>query len=286
MKKSLSIPMILIALLMMLTISACGFSIGKQVETEAPAQAPNVIIITATPKAQEPVLTEPPAPIPTEPPAPLPTEPPVLPTEPPLTVVTEPPAASDEPLDFFVEEFDQGLDNWSYFIYKSTPAKEEKADVYAEDSELNFKLTGYDIYYYLIYDPFTYGDVRLDVEVENIGLDNNRVSLVCRYDDELGWYEFNVSSGGLWEIWYYDKIVYKGYQLIANGASLNVNTGRDSNVYSAVCQDKYLTLYINGTLVKTVEHKDLDRGLVGLGISSFDGYPVIMKVPWFEISQP
>lgn len=276
MKRKQIVPLMLVALLLLLTVTACGSSRGKKNTSDGNGQQPNVIIITATPQA----------PVVTEPPAPLPTEAPVVATELPLVEITEPPVAGDEPLDYFVEEFDQGLGNWSYFMVGSTAEKEKQADVFTDGGLLNIKLTGYNIYYYLLYDPFTYGDVRLDVEVQNGGVSTNSVSLVCRYDDDLGWYEFNVSSNGQWEILYYDNVLYKGYKLIADGASLKVNTGRDTNIYTAVCQGRNLSLYINDNFVKTVEHKDLSRGLVGLGINSFDAYPVIMKVPWFEISQP
>ncbi len=81
-------------------------------------------------------------------------------TEPPAVALTEEPSNNNEPLDYFVEEFDNGVDNYSYFVKHGD---EDKADVYAEDGELKFTLNDYDIYYYVLYDPYTYGDVRLDV---------------------------------------------------------------------------------------------------------------------------
>lgn len=258
MKKSVFKPILLLALFILIVGTACSLTGGSAEETEEPA----VIIVTATPevKTSNPVVTEPPA-----------------------VSLTEEPSNNNEPLDYFVEEFDNGVDNYSYFVKHGD---EDKADVYAEDGELKFTLNDYDIYYYVLYDPYTYGNVRLDVEVENLGVNTNSVSLVCRYSDDLGWYEFNVSSGGIYEIYYFDRIIVKGYSLIASGGSTNVNMGRDTNVYTAICEGDTLSLYINGSLAKSIEHKDLDRGQVGIGINSYDGYPVIMNVPWMEISEP
>lgn len=127
-------------------------------------------------------------------------------------------------------------------------------------------------------------DVRIEAEVVNQASNNNEVSLLCRYSDDLGRYEFNISSGGLWQILWYDNVITKDYLLIANGGSTNIRMGRDTNTYTAVCMGRNLSLYINGAFVKTVEDKNLDRGLVGIGISSYEAYPVIMNVPWMEIS--
>ena len=267
MKRSVFIPLIFIALFVLVVGSACALTGGKETQTQEPV----VIVITATPEA-------PVAPLVTEPPAML-TEEPVVITEAPV-VVTEAPV-TEGPLDYFVEEFDNGLSNYSYFLMSGD---EEKADVYTEDGRLKFNLQDDYIYYYLLYDPFNYGDVRIDAEVVNQASNNNEVSLICRYSDDLGWYEFNISSGGLWRILWYDNVIAKDYLLIANGGSTDIRTGRDTNTYSAVCKGRNLSLYINGIFVKTVEDKNLDRGLVGIGISSYDAYPVIMYVPWMEFS--
>ena len=268
MKRKPYIPIILVLVLCLLVLTACG-GLGRSKKDDGnKTQEPVVVVVTAT----LPAVVE--------------TEAPVVATEEPLVVVTEPPVVSDEPLDYFTETFTEGLGNWSYFIMNSTSELERKADVYGDDRGLRVKLDGYNIWYYLLYDPFTYGDVRVDTEVQNGGVPSNSVSLVCRYDDDLGWYEFNISSDGTYNILYYDAVIYKGYKLLADGASKNINLGRDSNTYTIICEGRELSLYTNNVHVKTVEHKDLTRGLVGIGLNSYESCPVIMTIPWFEISQP
>lgn len=265
MKTSIFRPVIFLALFVLVVGTSCGFSTGK----DATTQEPVVIVVTATPEAQSGVTVA--------------TLPPAVASETAVVVAPSQDQVQSGPADYFVEEFDNGLSNYSYFVKHG---EEDEAEVYTEDGELKFELNGYEIYYYLVYDPFTYGDVRLDVEVENHGNNDNAVALVCRYSEDLGWYEFNVSSGGLWEIWYFDRVVAKGYVRLANGGSTQVKMGRDTNTYTAICQGTNLTLYINGVQTYSMEHKDLERGQVGVGINSFGSYPVLMNIPWMEISAP
>jgi hypothetical protein len=264
MKNKAFIPLIFLVVIVFLVSAACNLTGGKETET----QEPIVIVVTATPETsvKEPIVTD----------APLET---VAPTEAPTEEVTEENGAKD----FFVEEFDNGLSNYFYFIKSG---EEKDVEAFSEDGKLQVTINDYYVYYYLVYDPFTYGDVRLDVEIENYGNNNNEISLICRYDPDYGWYEYNISSGGEWRLFYYDAIVAKDYVRLYNGGSTHVNMGRDTNTYTMICQGNELSLYINGYLARTVEHKDLDRGRIGIAINSYDSYPVIMKVPWLEISQP
>jgi len=272
MKRSVIMPLVFLVLFVFLVGSACALTGGKETATVEP----QVIIITATPPivVEEPVINASPEIVATEPS--------VVATEP-LLEVTEPPAESGEPFDYFVEEFDNNLEYYTDFL---TSGDASDVNIYTENGKLYISLEDYNVYYYLLYEPYTYGNVRVDAEVVNQASNNNEVSLICRYSDDLGWYEFNITSGGLWRILYYDNVIAKQYQLIANGGSTDIRMGRDTNTYTAICEDRNLSLYINGNFVKTVEDKNLDRGLVGLGISSFDAYPVMMNVPWMEISVP
>jgi hypothetical protein len=66
---------------------------------------------------------------------------------------------------------------------------------------------------------------------------------------------------------------------------VHVKTGRDSNVYTAVCRGNQLALYINGYLEK--EHVDtiynLKEGQVGVSVSSFDVLPILVEIEYFDI---
>ncbi|MBA4375252.1 MAG: hypothetical protein C0401_03645 [Anaerolinea sp.] len=259
MKKNVFYPLILISAFILIVGSACGFSLGGDTTK---TEEPKVIVVTATPETFVNAPTEAPIVVPTEAPA-----------EP---SVTEPPA-------FFVEEFDTDMDNYSYWLQRGD---EKKMDLRNENGKLKFDLNGDYIWPYVTYDPFTYTDVRIDIEAENMGSNNNSVTMVCRYSEDLGWYEFNIENDGEWFIAYYDNVIAKGYLTLYDGGSTAIKMGRDTNIYTAICQGNELTLYINGVKTRTVEHKDLKEGQVGIGVSSYENYPVKVYINWMEISEP
>lgn len=187
------------------------------------------------------------------------------------------------PEAYFTDEFESGLDNYSYFLMNGD---ESEMDIYTENGKLVFELNGENIWPYITYDPYSYGDVRIDFEAENLGSNQNNVSLICRYDPDRGWYEFNVGNDGLYSILYYDAVGLKDYTNIFNGGSYAINMGRASNTYTAICQGDALSLYINGQLARTVHHSDLKEGLIGFSVSSFSSYPVRVDLDWLQISEP
>ncbi len=142
-------------------------------------------------------------------------------------------------------------------------------------------------YVYVLYDEFYYSDVIIEVYAENLGKNTNNVSLVCNYSDRFGWYEFNISNGGLYDILIYSELD-GGYFTLTSGGSKNVRTGRDANYYTAVCQGNQLALYVNGVLEKEfVDRKyNLREGQVGFGVSSFNVLPILVEVDYFAIDQP
>jgi hypothetical protein len=220
---------------------------------------------------------------------PVPTQmvPPTLPPQQP-TAVPQPtiPAATatEETPAFFTEDFvTSSLPNWSYFLMSGD---EKNMSITTGDHILSFDLEGENVWVYLMYDPFTYTDVRVDASAENRGKNNNNVSMICRYSDE-GWYEFNIANNGLYWILAYD-VVNKSYYTIYNGGSTAIKMGKDTNDYTIFCVGNTLSLYINGTEVKTIDDKkyNFKEGQVGIGVSSFDVWPIIIDWDYVTISQP
>jgi hypothetical protein len=189
-----------------------------------------------------------------------------------------------EPAAYFIEEFEGSLDNWSYFVMNGD---ESKMDLFTENGRLIFDLRGTYQYLYVLYEAYTYEDVRIDVFAENRGKNTNSVSLICNYTDREGWYEFNISNGGLYNIFIFDGVDNE-YKILESGGSTNINMGRAENMYTAICQGNRLALYINGILEKEyVDNKyNLRNGQVGLSVSSFEYEGVLVEVDFFAISQP
>ena len=291
MKKSGLIPLFFLAVFVLVFISACGL------KKEAEPQEPNVIIITATPAAEvETVVTEPPV---------IPTEPVVVvtdaPVEPTATLPADTPTETATTIEdttqdvkFFRDEFDDGLDNYSHFmfnwknefrIHKNNKELEKAAGVELDNGRVKFNMKAYDLGYYFVYESQTYEDVKVSMEVENLGYNASSAALFCRYDEDMGWYQLTVDFQGLWALWYYDAMIEKGFNYLTNGGAAQFDYGKGKNTFTLVCDENQISVYVNDVLSQTFEDENLTSGKVGFGARTDNTYTV-MNVPWFEISEP
>jgi len=226
-----------------------------------------------------------------------PTQPPPVvstPLPPPTEVIQQPPTEVSQPSNtaeqFYTENFDSQNDNWSYFTIKGDTSTDESGlTLKTAGGYLTFDITSRYLYTYVTYDPFTYQDVRVDARVENRGVNNNNISLFCRYSDE-GWYEFNIANNGLYNIYAatYNASHQVVYNKITDGGSNKIKQGKDINEYAIICKGRKLTLFINGFETKSVDENKfvLRDGKVGISVSSFNVTPVKVDVDWIKISQP
>lgn len=214
----------------------------------------------------------------------LPTLPP-LPTASPTDIPVEPPPVEGDSGDapaYFFEEFEGQLENWWYFLMSGSDAN---LGIYNESGNLVFDIPDENTWAYLMYDPWVYEDVYIQTTAENRGVNTNSISLICRYNEQ-GWYEFNVTNGGLWSILAYD--VTDGYENLFNGGSTAIQSGRSFNEYIAVCQGNDLSLFINGEFIHKVTDTrySFREGRVGVSVSSFDAIPVRVEFNNLIVDQP
>jgi len=262
-------PVFLFVSLLLVVGLACNF--GAPAPTQAPPQQPTQVVNpTSPPEPTDVIPTEAPA---TEPPAP---------TEPP-----EPQAQK-----FFTEEFDAPLtSDWDILTVTDSPdADPDKVKVDANNGKLVWDFDSEWVYYYMFNNAFDYEDVRVDVRADNRGKNNNNISLICRYDPDTGWYEFNISNNGLYDI-YYAEVTSSGkiaYNSIVNGGSNSIKQGKAVNEYAIVCKGTELTLYINGDEVNSINERNfgLRSGQVGMSVSSFNVLPILIEMDWFKVSEP
>jgi len=262
-------PLIFFVGLLLVVGMACSFgsSAPSQPQQEPPAPQQN------EPPTAAPAPTEEPAPAPTDAPAPV-----------------EPSAPQAE--QFFTEEFDSPVSgNWDTLTVTGTDnADPDKVTVEAENGNLVWDFESEYVYYYMFYNAFTYEDVRIDLRADNRGRNNNSISLVCRYDPEVGWYEFNIANNGLYSI-IYAEVTSDGsirYNKITDGGSNAIKQGKDVNEYGISCKGDQLTLYINGKEVKSLTEKNyrLREGQVGMSVSAFDILPILIEMDWVKVSEP
>ena len=228
---------------------------------------------------------------------PIPTTTPIPPPTATPTITPIPPTPTPEFEQYYTEEFEKDLKYWPAFIVDGSGyggaiiAKEptDKVILSAEDGFFKFDIEKTWQFVYSAYEPFDYQDVRLDTRVDNLGTNDNNISLICRYEKDSGWYEFNIANSGLLSI-LYAKVRpedgYVSYTLIAEGGSNKIKQGNAVNEYSIICKGDTLTLYINDNLTKETTDKRLTSGKVGISVSSFPLLPVKVNVDWIKISQP
>lgn len=191
----------------------------------------------------------------------------------------EPVASEDEP--YYTEEFSEPPQSWSYFLFSGDEAD---FDLYTQADRLVFDISGENVWPYYTYDSYTYTDVRLDARAENLGNNNNAVSMMCRVNDR-GWYEFNVANNGLYNIFRYEANTDNFHELYSGGVA-NLREGKDTNDFTIICEGDRLTLGVNGEEIRTVEDSMFDEGLVGISVSSFSGVPVLVEFDYVTISTP
>jgi hypothetical protein len=260
-------PLFFFASLLLLVGLACGGGTTPPTQVPPPTQQVQVIPTEAPPEptAVPPTEVEPPAP-------------------------TEPLAPQSQ--QFFEEQFDTPLSNdWDVLTVTDSPdADPDKVTVEAENGMLVWNFDSEWVYYYMFYNAFDYEDVRVDIHADNRGRNNNNISLICRYDPDVGWYEFNIANNGLYDI-YFAEVTNSGnisYNRIANGGSNAIKQGKEVNEYSIICKGDELTLLINGDEVNSLTEKNygLRSGQIGMSVSSFNVLPILIEMDWIKVSEP
>jgi len=187
----------------------------------------------------------------------------------------------------FSEEFDEVPESWSPLVINGD-ASSWTPNI--KNDSLFFDLASKNLGAYLLYDPVVYQDVKVTVVTENRGDFDSATSIICRYSEE-GWYEFNITSKGLYRILY--KSLDAGGKLvkehaIANGGSAKIRPGKDINEYVVSCQGRTLSLSANGFEAASYTDNQyvLRKGLVGVGVTSLDRTPAVVYIDRVEIIQP
>lgn len=278
------------SIIFLLIVTACGTSKEQEAATMVvQTSAARETGTAAVEQAVSDALTKAaPTPTHTQTPTLTPTATPTLSPTPEFT-------ATPEVQPFFTEEFENDLNNWSSFIVDGSGyggpvlSSRQTGDVVAiKGNALRFNNDKKWQYVYSVYEPFEYEDVRLDARLENKGSNNNNISLICRYTEGVGWYEFNIANSGIYDI-LFAKVNPNGaisYGLIFSGGSNKVKQGLAVNEYTAICQENSLFLYINGSLEREEKVPDfsLESGKIGISVSSFLSLPVMVDVDWIKIS--
>lgn len=183
---------------------------------------------------------------------------------------------------YYYTEFDGDLGSWVYYL---TRGEEQNFTANTSNSRMRVEIDDTYTYVYFMYNEYEYTDTWIDTTAENLGRNNNNVSLICRESD-LGWYEFNIANNGEYWIYWYDDVTEDGYVELWHGGSTLIKMGKDINEYTAYCVGDTLSLWINGVEVKTLTNKNLKSGRAGLSVSSFNVTPIIVEFDYFAVGVP
>ncbi len=239
-----------------LVLAACSVGCGPQKVdvTPAPSHAPATAVPTGTP-------------------SPVPASPTATQTLRPAPTV-------------FTEEFVAKPSYWSFLQIDNG---QSFAGPSLRDGFLVFDLTAANQWAYAIYGGHTYANAMVEAQVQDrTGGGDGATGLICRYDEQQGWYEFNIYSDQTYQL-LFGQWLAQGvarYTPMYQSTSEQIQIG--SNQISLTCQGNALTPFINGVQLRTWQDLKfgLKTGKVGLAASSFEDAPFTAAFDWVKVSLP
>ena len=213
-------------------------------------------------------------------PTPLPASSTPSPVPPPTLTPTPPPR-------YFTEEFETLPAYWST-LYASGGSGD--AQVLDHDGQLRFELYAPNTWAYTVFGAYSYEAVHLETRVESLASAVHYAGLLCNYDENAGWFEFNLSADGSYNLlfgqWLAEGIAR--YTPILDDSSPYILTEGGVNEMGLDCYEGIVQLYFNGKLFRKLDVSRFERtgGKIGLAAASFDDLPVIVAFDWLRVTEP
>src|SRR5215207_5719153 len=224
-------------------------------------------------------------------PAPLPSLTATVPPTPiPFTPTPEPTATlalSPTPFPrFFTDEFDSSLAGWVIL----QAGNESVPNTNTENSNFILQMDSPFSWLYAIYAAQDYANVRIDAQFTNQAGSPASTGLICRYSEEDGWFEYNVSTDGSYNLLYgsWLAVGIADYLPITDGASNLIQPSGAPQLIGLACSDTALALYVNDTIVRNVDvtNYGFTEGKVGITASSYENTPVVVALERVIVSEP
>ena len=186
----------------------------------------------------------------------------------------------------FTNEFDSDLTGWVIL----QAGNDSVPNIKNENSHLILQMDSPYIWLYALYGTQDYSNIRIAAQFENRALTPASAGLMCRYSDEGGWLEYNVSTDGTYNV-LYGKWLSPGiadYLPIMDGTSNEILPSGSTQKIGLTCSDAVLWLYINDKLIRKVDvtRYELNEGKIGLTTSSFENTPIVTAFDWVTVSEP
>jgi len=186
----------------------------------------------------------------------------------------------------FTDEFNASLAGWVILQAGS----EAVPSVKNENSNLILQMDAPYTWTYAVYGAQEYEDIRIDAQFINQAGSPASIGLICRYSEEDGWFEFNISTDGTYNL-LYGKWLATGvadYLPITSAGSGAIQPSGVPQEIGLVCSGTTLSFFINQTLIRNmdVSRYELTAGKVGITVSSFENAPVVAAFDWVKVSEP
>ncbi len=187
---------------------------------------------------------------------------------------------------FFTNEFDSSLTGWVIL----QAGNDSVPDISNENSRLILQMASPYTWVYALYGAQDYNNVRVDTKFVNNALSPASIGLICHYSETDGWFEYNVTTDGTYNV-LYGKWLSNGiadYLPVLEGSSNAIQQSGVEQQIGLICTDTTLTLLIGEKIIRNadVSRYTLVGGKIGVTASSFENTPVIASFDWVKVSQP
>ena len=212
------------------------------------------------------------------------------PTPIPATASPEPsptPAPSPTPFPrFFTDEFNSSLAGWVIL----QAGNDAVPNIAAADSRLTLQMDLPHTWTYALYGAQDYTDVQVDTAFEFRAGADSSAGLICRYSEEKGWIEFNITSDGNYNVLYgtWLDTGIASYLPVVDGQSEYIRLDNSPQQIGLTCTGSTLFLYINGKLFRNVDVSRFEavEGKVGIAAASFENVPAVTSFDQVAVSEP
>jgi len=185
---------------------------------------------------------------------------------------------------FFREEFDGVFPSWSLL-----QSNGDSPQATVENGALTFALASPYSWSYVILGAEEYTDAHITARFDSRSASPSALGVVCRYSEANGWYEFNISEDGTYNVLFGQWLAagVADYQPIASDFSEYIRPNGEANEVGMDCQGNTLWLYLNGKLFRKIDVSrfGLTGGRLGLSMASFENAPVVAGFEWVQVGQ-
>jgi hypothetical protein len=187
---------------------------------------------------------------------------------------------------FFTNEFDSSLAGWVIL----QAGNESVPNVTTENGALLLQMDTPFTWLYTLYGAEDYADIHIETQFQNRAGTPASVGLVCRYGEEQGWFEFNVSTDGAYNILYGKWLtvgIAEYLPVTDDGSSTLIQPSGATQTVGLTCEENILSLYVDDVLLRRVDagRFELDEGKVGITASSFQNTPIAAAFDWVQVSE-